>query len=196
MKKSIYFLFIFLCAIIACEGPVGPVGPIGPEGPVGPQGDDGLDAVNIEGFTFDYELANFTSENNYEVFLNLPETFTMLESDGMLIYILWDVDQDGFEIWRQLPQTLLSEFGLYMYNFDYTLIDAKVFMDGNFDLSQLSDADLLDQVFRVIVVPAQFFEGRHTIDLSDYNQVEEALNLTNLPSYSHKQINRSGAIEQ
>lgn len=194
MKKSIYILFAFILATISCEGPVGPMGPEGPEGPRGPEGPPGVDAVNIEGFTFDYVDVSFTPENNFEEILILPETFTMLESDVMVVYLLWEVDQDGNEIWRQLPQTLFSEFGLYMYNFDFTLFDARVFMDGGFDLSLLGDADLLDQIFRIVVVPAQFVEGRHTIDFADYNQVAKALNLNNLPEYSDKSFNRKGAI--
>lgn len=193
MKKSYYFLLAFLIGIISCEGPVGPEGPPGQDGLDGQDGQNGQDAVNIEGFTFEY-FVDFGSDTNYEAVLELPETFTMLESDVMLVYLLWDVDENDNEIWRQLPQTLLSDMGLYMYNFDFTLFDAKVFLEGEFDLSLLSDEDLLDQVFRVVVVPAQFVAGRHTIDFTDYNQVAEALNLTNLPKYIHKKYNRTGAF--
>ncbi|MFW5760367.1 MAG: collagen-like triple helix repeat-containing protein [Cyclobacteriaceae bacterium] len=192
MKRSIYFLFALLFTIISCEGPVGPEGPQGPQGQEGPPG---IDAINIEGFAFEYEV-NFGSDTNYEATLELPESFTMLESDVMVIYLLWEVDENGNEIWRQLPQTVLSEFGLFLYNFDFTMFDAKVFLEGEFDLSQLSDGDLLGQIFRVVVVPAQFVQGRNTIDLSDYNQVAEALNLKNLPKYPHKRYERSGTLKK
>lgn len=145
-------------------------------GPTGPPGRDGLDGLDgEEGYVFEYEFS-FTAPD-YSVLLNLPDDFTMLESDVMLVYFLWAIE-DGVEIWRALPQTLYTTEGILEYNFDFTRFDASVFLDGTVNLDLLG-ADYTDNwIARIVVVPAQFEGGRTSIDYSDYNQVRDYFNLS------------------
>ncbi len=164
MKKLIT-LFILGIVLISCE-----------EGIPGPQGRDGLDGLNgEESFVFEYEFS-YTAPD-YSVLLELPSTFNMLESDIMLAFLLWEVAEDGTEIWRALPQTLYFQDGILKYNYDFTRFDASLFLDGTVNLDGLG-ADLTDNwIARLVVVPGQF-AGRTAIDLSDYDQVKEYYELS------------------
>lgn len=143
------------------------------EGVPGPAGIDGLDGE--EAYVFEYELS-FTAPE-YNVLLNLPSNFTMLDSDVMLVYLLWEVQNDGTEIWRLLPQTIYLADGLVSYNYDFTKYDASIFMDGTVNLNTLG-ADFTDSwIARVVVVPGQF-NGRSTLDYSDYSQVKALYGLS------------------
>ncbi len=146
------------------------------EGPVGPPGRDGIDGLNgEESFVFEYEFSFIAPD--YSVILDLPSDFTMLQSDVMLVYLLWEVTEEGVEIWRALPQTLYLADGLLEYNYDFTLFDASLFLDGTINLNSLG-ADFTDNwIARVVVVPGQF-SGRTTLDYSDYNQVKEYYDLS------------------
>lgn len=147
----------------------------GEQGPPGPPGFNGLDGVDgEESFVFEYELS-FTAPD-YSAFLNLPNDFTMLDSDVMLIYFLWEVN-NGTEVWRLLPQTLYFQEGIVHYNFDHTKYDANVFLDGTINRDLLSAAYTDNWIARVVVVPAQFTGGRALVDYTDYDQVKELFNL-------------------
>ncbi|NQZ77132.1 MAG: hypothetical protein HRT61_13690, partial [Ekhidna sp.] len=146
----------------------------GPRGPRGYDGLDGIDGVNgEESFVFEYELS-FTAPD-YSVLLNLPNDFQMLDSDVALVYFLWEINEDGLEIWRHLPQTLYFSYGALLYNYDFTKFDVSVFLDGTVNLNGLG-ADLTDNwIARVVVVPGQF-AGR--LDYSDYDAVKDYYGLS------------------
>ena len=164
MKRLSILVSIIAILSFSCEGPPGP------QGFDGFDGRDGLDGLNgEESFVFEYELS-FTAPD-YSVLLELPTDFTMLDSDVMLVYFLWEVTENNTEVWRQLPQTLYLNEGILGYNYDWTQFDASVFLDGtvNFDIL---GADLTDNwIARVVVVPGQF-SGRTDLDYSDYSQVK------------------------
>jgi len=167
--KKLYMLIFFLGVVaIGCEQ--------GPPGPPGVPGRDGLDGLNgEESFVFEYEFS-FTAPE-YGVLLNLPEDFNMLDSDVMLVYLLWDVTDDNVEIWRALPQTLYLSDGILEYNYDFTRFDANVFLDGTVSLDGLG-ADFTDNwIARIVVVPG-LFGGRDGVDYSDYDEVKEYFNLS------------------
>jgi len=164
MKKLYILLLLFGMISVSCD-----------DGPPGPQGRDGLDGLDgQESFVFEYELS-FTAPD-YGVLLNLPEDFIMLDSDVMLVYFLWEV-QDDVEVWRSLSQQLYFSDGILSYNFDHTKFDANVFLDGTINLDGLGAEYTDNWIARVVVVPAQF-GGRVSIDYSDYNQVKEAFGLS------------------
>ncbi|MEP1096968.1 MAG: hypothetical protein ABJG78_17755 [Cyclobacteriaceae bacterium] len=163
--KKLYILFLlFGMMSVSCN-----------DGPPGPQGRDGLDGIDgQESFVFDYELS-FTAPD-YSALLNLPEDFIMLDSDVVLVYFLWDV-QDGVEVWRSLSQQLYFTDGILSYNFDHTKFDANVFLDGTVNFDGLG-ADYTDNwIARVVVVPGQF-GGRVALDYSDYDQVKKFFDLS------------------
>lgn len=170
MKKLKTFIFVASIFLFGCEGPPGF------DGLPGRDGLDGIDGVNgEESFVFEYEFS-FTAPD-YSILLNLPTDFTMLDSDVMLVYLLWEV-KDGNEIWRAVPQTLYFADGILSYNFDFTKFDANVFLDGTVNLNGLGAAYTDNWVARVVVVPGQFVSGRTVIDYSDYNQVKDYFNLS------------------
>ncbi len=106
------------------------------EGPSGPRGLPGEDGVNILGTTFEIE-GSFTSSNDYLLYYEFPSSFTVYDGDVVMIYILWEL-ADGTDVWRALPQTVFFNEGPMIYNFDYTLYDVQIFIDGAIDQNMMS----------------------------------------------------------
>ncbi|MCK5469750.1 MAG: collagen-like protein [Cyclobacteriaceae bacterium] len=156
-------------------GPAGPVGPQGNDGPIGQKGDSG--------FVFEYDQINFTAPD-YEVFLPFPDDFESLSSDVALVYLLWDVVKvDGVdtEVWRQIPQTILTNEGILQYNFDFSLADVRLFMDADFDLALLGALDTDDWIARVVIVPGDFWSSARLMPGEiQYNDLKEMLGLPEL----------------
>lgn len=161
MKKLYYiFALIGLLAVQGCEGPIGPEGP---------QGEPG---IVIVGTTYEVEI-DFATANDFSDLFDFP--VKLEESDALLIYRLSAVSE-GKDVWRQLPQTYFFQEGVLMYNFDYTVDDFSIFLDGAIDFAALPAQWRTDQVFRVIVVPSDFPASR--IDYSNYDAVTAMLGIT------------------
>ncbi|CAG4993945.1 hypothetical protein DYBT9275_01268 [Dyadobacter sp. CECT 9275] len=179
-KKLMPFILIFTLLLFkGCSGPTGPEGPSGPTGPTGPKGDPG--DANI-GVTFDLEGVNFTAANQYTFGLTFDDAdVNVLESDAVLVYIHWNDQKVGNETlaaWRLLPQTAIVDQGILMYNFDRTLKDFSVFLEGNFNLANLASDWTQNQTFRVIVIPSDFATRKSGgIDYTDYNAVKKLMNI-------------------
>jgi hypothetical protein len=157
MKK---LLFLMVLAVgVACEGPMGPEGIPGEDGSI------------IASKAFEIEV-DFTESNDYAHLE--PYGFDVLSSDVTLVYVLWDVENSK-DIWRLLPQQVFFEEGQMQYNFDFTDVDVNIFLDATFPLSILDSEWTADQVFRVVVVPADI-AGR--VYYSDYNATMKSLKLT------------------
>jgi hypothetical protein len=157
------------------EGPEGPRGPAGPEGPQGPAGESA--------YVFEFEDINFTAPE-YEVFLEYPDDFEGLNTDVALVYLLWGVEKiNGVDtdIWRPLPQTVFTEEGQLIYNFDFTLTDVRLFLTANFSLDDLSAVDTDEWIARVVVVPGNFFSSGRIPAEMDYEELMKALKLEKLP---------------
>ena len=174
---------ILLILLLAGAGPFlqscleGPSGPPGPQGLDGFDGRDGLDGE--EAYVFEFVEVNFIAPD-YSALLSLPNNFTALETDMVLVDLLWG-DDNGEDIWRLLPQTLITDFGLLQYNFDFTRFDAVAFLDADFPLSQLG-ADFTDNwVARVVVVPGQW-GGRVDVDHSNYEEVIKYYGIESTPT--------------
>ena len=91
-----------------------------------------------------------------------------------LVYILWDTD-NGQDIWRLLPQSTTFEDNTSLtYNFDFTQNDVRFFLEGDTNFSTLDPVWTNNQIFRVVVVPADNV-GR--VDYSDINNVIELLDI-------------------
>ncbi len=125
---------------------------------------------------FEYTNVNFLP-NSYTVVLNFPHT--IYSSDMVLVYRLSDVFQ-GEDVWKLLPETYYFNDGTldYRYDFNFTRFDAEVYLEG-FDLAGLSPAVRLNQVLRVVVIPA--FQANKVaskkVDFNDYNAVINAYNI-------------------
>lgn len=158
---SISILGIF-ALFISCSGPMGPPGPPGPPGPQGPDG--------LIGEAFEVTV-NFTLQNQWreEFTLNPP----IFDSDAIMIYLLWE-EAGGVDVWRALPQPLIFEEGLLVYNFDFSRVDFSIFLESTFNPIILDNTWTRNQIFRVVIIPAEF-SGR--IDLTDYEGVVSMLGL-------------------
>ena len=157
MKKLLSLVIVAF--LIACEGPQGP------------PGFDGQDGGLIVSSAFEIAI-DFTAENNYE-FIE-PYGFDLFPYDMTLVYILWDTD-NGQDIWRLLPQSTTFEDNTSLtYNFDFTQNDVRFFLEGDTNFSTLDPVWTNNQIFRVVVVPADNV-GR--IDYSDINNVIELLDI-------------------
>jgi hypothetical protein len=157
MKKLLFLMVLALS--VACEGPMGPEGIPGEDGSI------------IASKAFEIEV-DFTEANDYSHLE--PYGFDVLSSDVTLVYVLWDV-KNSKDIWRLLPQQVFFEEGLMQYNFDFTDVDVNIFLEATFPLPTLGNQWTADQVFRVVVVPADLV-GR--VNYSNYNATMKTLKLT------------------
>ncbi|NQU86778.1 MAG: collagen-like protein [Mariniphaga sp.] len=168
MKKIIgIFLVIAVVIFTACEEVPGPMGP------------PGMDGESFIGSVFEIG-GDFSNSNNYELFYEFPGNFEIYETDVVLVYILWEQvtgsNNENLDVWRALPQTLVLNEGILQYNFDYTLADVKIFLDGDFDFNMLLPAEKDDQIFRIVVFPANYAEN-NSVDINNLNSVMEFLDI-------------------
>ena len=164
MKKITGILLMFTIIVLSsCEGPVGPVGPPGEPGEPG---------VNILGSVFEIQ-GDFKEEFDYTIGFEFPADFEIYESDVVLVYILWSQD-NGTDIWRLLPQTIVEGQDIVQYNFDYTIADVLIYLTGNVDVFFEEETD--DQIFRIAVLPADFV-AKKSLDIYNYDEVIESLRI-------------------
>jgi hypothetical protein len=184
MKKIILFaLLIGSAFLLSCQGPAGPEGLEGLPGVQGAQGPQGTPGVNILGSVFDIE-GTFNTGNDYRIYFEFPkDKVEVFESDAVLVYRQWETVAAGNEtipVWRMLPQTQFLPQGALQYNFDHTFLDVSVFIDTQFDRTTLEPKWTQKQIFRVVILPANFAKAAKVsknINFSDYNEVKELLQL-------------------
>jgi len=172
MKKILFPLLLVAAVLIqACKGP---------EGPQGPQGD----TAEALGTTFDLTGVNFTAAEKWQyglTFANADLGVDVLESDAVLVYILWgseNVDGQPLDSYRLLPQTAFLDNGILTYNTDRTARDFSIFLDGTVNLNTVSADYTRNQEFRVIIIPSDFAARKSgTVDYSDYKSVVKAYNI-------------------
>lgn len=169
--KNLYTLPILSTILLTACYTNTEVGPPGPQGPQGPQGVPGE-----SGYVFEWENVSFTAPD-YQEILEYPSDFEGYDSDVALVYLLWGVDENtGLEIWRPLSQSLFTDNGLLIYNYDHTKYDVRLFLDAEFPLDWLG-ADYTDAwIVRVVVVPGSFWSSGRT-GIPEYEELEEALGL-------------------
>lgn len=162
LSRLILLLSVALFA--ACEGPAGPPGM---------PGEDGLDGVNILGTTFEIQ-GSFTPANEYMLYYQFPSNFEVYDGDVVMVYILWELS-DGTDVWRALPQTQFFNEGPMIYNFDFTLNDVQIYIDGTINPDILAPEWTDDQVFRIAVLPSDLAQN-NSVDINNYESVMRALN--------------------
>jgi hypothetical protein len=139
----------------------------------------GHDGNSLLGSAFEVK-GDFTPSNDWSLNYKFPATFEVFESDVVLVYILWDQITDKFgkvqDVWRLLPQTVVLKEGILQYNFDYTQNDVEIFLGGTIDLHTLLPAESLDQVFRIVVLPADFAMA-NSIDVTNFDLVMKSLSV-------------------
>ena len=122
---------------------------------------------------FEYTNVNFLP-NDYSVVLTYPHS--IFNSDMVLVYRLSGSFQ-GEDIWKLLPETYYFDDGTLdlRYDFDFTRFDSEVHLEG-FDLAGVSDSYKLNQIIRVLVIPANFGKN-NTVNYKDYNAVIKVYNI-------------------
>ena len=165
------FSFLFL----SCEGDPGPPGRDGRDGL------NGLDGINILGTVFETSAIDFTVANEFWSVFAFPNNFEVFDTDAILVYLLEGVTDDGLggqaDIWTPLPQTYFLDEGTLLYSFNHTYFDVAIFLDGNYDLSLTPTGFTQDQIFRIVVVPADPYSSMN-LDTSDFHGVLNALGKT------------------
>lgn len=166
------------------------------KGPRGLPGLDGRDGESFLGTVFEIER-DFTAANNYGFRYPFPDDFTMYDTDIVLVYLLWEVieynDGTSLDVWRLMPQTRIfnSEDGtlLLQYNFEYTFYDVDIFLEGDVDYTSLEDGDLKNQIFRIVVIPADFSAKAK---INDYNSVVNSpeLNINKIERVRIKELSK------
>ncbi|WP_445457813.1 hypothetical protein [Flavobacterium sp. HNIBRBA15423] len=116
---------------------------------------------------------NFTNSNGYSVVLDFP--YTIYGSDMVLVYRLSNYNSTTGDYWKLLPETYYFDDGTLDFGYDYvaTRYNAKVNLYG-FDLPALNPEFRLDQVLRVVVIPAAItFNGKsaNPVNFNDYQAV-------------------------
>ena len=157
MKTLAYSLLIIVAVFLSsCEGPIGP---------------PGEDGTSLLGSVFEIE-GDFTQANNLELFFDFPNNFEIYDTDVVLVYILWEttkINGKDVDVWRLLPQTRIFTGGFLQYNFDYTINDVKIFLETNLPYNQLLPGETQDQIFRIVVLPADFVAQKKSVEISDMN---------------------------
>ncbi len=176
MKKLHYiYMLVILFGASSCARDGAP----GPQGVPGQQGPPGYDGESA--YVFEYDFA-FNQGNDWLEGILYPEGFTVYPEDMILVYLLWESTDQYGDVWRLMPQTLMMEFGLLQYNYDFTQDDISIFLDADFSLDKLGPLYTEGWV-RIVVVPGQTINGRQLApDFTDYSAVKEAYGLPNLPS--------------
>lgn len=170
MKKLIRFLFVFISMMLVFTS-CGERGPVGPEGPQGPPGPEILPTA----FEFN---ANMRPSNNFEFYQSIPNQIEVFEQDVLLAFILEDyIPEDDLEVWRKLPITEFNSRGTQLIDYDFTLIDIRIFMDANYGLNNTDTLD--DVLIRTVHIPANFMakmvSGRTFKDAETFEELEEMM---------------------
>ncbi len=173
MKKTLLIFSAFLSLFfIACEGP---------EGPPGFDGRDGVDG--IDGALFEAQAFEINIDMDYNADANTFEFLAseyeggaeVLASDVVLIYRLEEVN-NGVDIWRQLPQPVITDNGTVFFNFDFTQGDYSIYLEPEFDANLIATDLTDDQWFRVVIVPAEVLSSSK-MDKSNVQNVLDAMGI-------------------
>lgn len=168
--RKLFLLSFILFAFGACSDD----GEIGPRGPQGPAGEPG---INILGQTFEFDDVTFeylADVNLYATVIDIPAEIEVEPSDAILVYRRQVLD--GTETWSLIPQNFFLDEGTIQYVYNHTASDIELLIDGNFDLSGLSDDFTTDQFFRFVVVPSNFAVDTG-VDVTNYEAVMSTLGI-------------------
>ncbi|MCL5129242.1 hypothetical protein [Algibacter sp. L4_22] len=159
MKKGIQLLgMLSLVLFVSCSGS---------------DGRDGLDGEVIVGSTYEIDNIDFSASSNVVRF-TFPQE--IVNGDAVLVYRLEEI-VDDLDVWEPLPTaTIFFDGGGYLqYRFNYTIGDVDIIVESD-DLTLADDEFMLNQIFRIVVMPSNLVS---TMDTSDINNVIYKLGLNN-----------------
>jgi hypothetical protein len=137
--------------------------------------EDNSGYVDYDTYSKVFEVTrSFSPQNDFSSLVTFnPPIFA---SDVVLVYLLWDVENDGTPIWRLMPQTVQLFEGDLQYNYDFTRYDVNLFLDSlDFPLTILGPEWTQNQTFRIVLVPAAF---GNKMDYTNYEGVLKTLKLS------------------
>lgn len=128
-----------------------------------------------------YEVqASFNESNDFSIISAFPDNVEVLESDIVMVYLLWEVDQEtGNDVWQPLPVSVFFDDGELQYAFDHTIADVQLFLTGDKDLSTVGDEYTQDQIFRVAILPVDYVQS-NIVNVNDMEEVMKAVDTTNI----------------
>lgn len=149
------------------------------EGPAGPQGLPGPEAQVIE-VEVNFDCTNGTICNAPIITYSDITDVEVFESDAVLVYRLDGVidlnDGSTADAWSLIPQNFFLDEGTIQYVFAHTFVDIELFIDGDFDLSNLDAGFKNNQIFRIVFVPGAF-ANTNRIDISNLSHVMTTLGI-------------------
>ncbi|SHI44199.1 hypothetical protein SAMN04487911_10279 [Arenibacter nanhaiticus] len=179
MKKITLLLGAFISLfIISCEGPAGPPGFDGLDG------EDGQDAIQAQVFEVDNIDFGYDPGNNLYSYLITFSDFTsfeVFESNAVLVYrydgTIEFQDNTSADAWSLIPQNFFLPGGTIQYSNAHTYKDVEIFIDGNFNLSNLNPDFTDNQLFRIVILPSEFAAAK--MDKSNINAVMKTIGVKN-----------------
>ncbi|KUJ59680.1 hypothetical protein AR687_21695 [Flavobacteriaceae bacterium CRH] len=146
----------------------------GCEGPEGPPGQDGYNGVGVVYENTSSNYYNFTAPD-YNVTFNFPQQ--LIPSDVVLVYRQGDV-VNGQKLWEFLPETHYfdDDAGIrdFTYNYNFTRNYVRIFLEGYDPSNPVPSEFRLNQIFRIVIVPADFAAS---VNKSNYLDVVTKLNI-------------------
>ncbi len=119
---------------------------------------------------FEIENVSFLPANNFIIKFNFPTP--IFNSDMVLVYRLGGT-VNGRDLWEFLPETYYFDNGTrdFSYNFNFTNTFVDIYLNGN-DLISVPSGNRLNQVFRIVVVPANLINA---VDKNNFQAVMATL---------------------
>ena len=121
---------------------------------------------------FETNSVSFTPANNYIVRYNFPGA--NYPDDMVLVYRLTGT-VNGNDLWEFLPETYYFTDGTrdFSYNFNFSKVYVDIYLNSE-NLSSVPSGNRLNQIFRIVVVPANLVQG---VDKNNYPAVISALKI-------------------
>ena len=80
-------------------------------------------------------------------------------------------------MWRKLPLTEFNSNGTLLYDYDFTLVDVRVFLEANYMLGPADEFE--DLLIRAVHVPADFLNSGNlktqAMNASTYGELKQVL---------------------
>lgn len=136
------------------------------------------EVVLVEENNFLFEAESFERtvdfvDPDYFVSIEVPLDIFIDPDDMVLVYHLTGTDNQGFDFWRLLPDTVYTNDGQeFQYNFEHNFDFVDIFIEApsTFNYSSLLPGDLIGQTFRVVILPVTFINS-NDIDVKNFNEV-------------------------
>jgi hypothetical protein len=134
--------------------------------------DDDIEVFNEIGQVFETtESFIYDPDTNTYRSRIITYPFNVFESDVILVYRLDSVininNGETADVWSQLPQSVFFNDGtgdIFQYNFNQTFLDLELTIEGNFDLTQIGNNNILNQTFRIVALPAEFADTKPSME--------------------------------